>query len=110
MAEKCLAGMLLALWPIFMIWGMHSSAQPIHVPTLWPFSWYNTRYALAMLPLLAFGAAALAPKQKAAIAALIVLAGAGFWAFHADHEDWICWKECEQNSIARRAWTHAAAS
>ena len=39
----------------------------------------------------------------------IVLAGAGFWMFHADHENWICWKESEQNSIGRRAWSHAAA-
>jgi hypothetical protein len=100
---------LLSSWPLFIIWGMHSSAQPIHVPTLWPFSWYNTRYALAMLPLLAFGAGALAYRQKAVVAFAVILAGAGFWLFHADHEDWICWKESEQNSIARREWTHAAA-
>ena len=100
----------LALWPVFFIWSMHSSAQPIHIPPLWPHSWYNTRYALAMLPLLAFGASALAHRMKALTAVAVILVGAGFWLFHADHENWICWKESEQNSIARRAWTHAAAS
>ncbi len=97
---------LFASWPIFFIWSMHSSAQPIHVPTLWPHSWYNTRYALAMLPLLSFGAGALAVRRMAV--PIAILAGAGFWLFHLDHQNWICWKESEQNSIARRAWTHSA--
>jgi hypothetical protein len=93
---------------------MHSSAQPIHIPPLWPHSWYNTRYALAMLPLLAFGAAALAAgsrqTMKAALPMLVIFAGSGFWLFHLDHENWITWKESEQNSLGRRAWTHQAAS
>ena len=38
---------------------MHSSGTPIFVPDLWPYSWYNTRYALAALPLAAFAAGAL---------------------------------------------------
>ncbi|HEY3838074.1 MAG TPA: hypothetical protein VGL72_15945 [Bryobacteraceae bacterium] len=102
---------LLALWPLFMIWSMHSSAQPIHIPILWPHSWYNTRYALAMLPLLALGGGALAGLRKSAAAtALVVLLGAGFWVFHADHENWITWKESERNSRVRRPWTHAAAA
>ncbi len=100
----------LALWPAFIIWSMHSSAQPIHIPTLWPFSWYNTRYALAMLPLLAFGAGALLLRPRPVAAVVVILAGTSFWVFHADHENWITWKESEQNSIARRAWTHSAAS
>ena len=44
--------------PAFYVWSMHSSGTPIFVPTLWPHSWYNTRYALAVLPLAAFAAAA----------------------------------------------------
>jgi hypothetical protein len=96
---------LLASWPAFFIWSMHSSAQPIHIPTLWPHSWYNTRYALAMLPLLAFGASAIRHK----ILPILIVLCAGFWLFHLDHTDWICWKESEQNSIARRAWTYTTA-
>jgi hypothetical protein len=97
----------LALWPLFIVWSMHSSAQPIHVPTLWPFSWYNTRYALSMLPFLAAGAGALACRRV--LVPVVVLAGAGFWIVHLDHENWICWKESEQNSIERRRWTREAA-
>ncbi len=100
----------LALWPAFIVLSMHSSAQPIFVPTLEPHSWYNTRYALAMLPLLAFGAGALAQRANATAAVAIMLAGGGFWLFHCNHEDWICWKESERNSIGRRAWTHGAAA
>jgi hypothetical protein len=105
--------LLLALWPLFIVWSMHSSSQPIHIPPLPPFSWYNTRYALSMLPLLAAGASTLVPplarKIPAAPVAIVIL-GAGFWLFHADHENWITWKESEQNSLARRPWTHATAA
>jgi len=103
--------LLLGLWPFFMVWSMHSSSQPIHIPTLPPFSWYNTRYALAMLPLLAAGGGALMSlfKGEGRAAYLIVVLGAGFWLLHADHENWITWKESEQNSLARRPWTFAAA-
>lgn len=107
---------LLASWPAFFIWSIHSSSQPIHIPPLWPHSWYNTRYALAMLPVLAFGSSALLAGNKvgqavspAKMAPALVLLCAGFWLFHLDHENWICWKESEQNSIARRAWTYSAA-
>jgi len=105
---------LLASWPMFILWSMHSSAQPIHVPVLPPFSWYNTRYALAMLPLLAAGAGAIGTLLRGSglfrgAPALIIALGAGFWLFHADHENWITWKESEQNSLARRPWTFAAA-
>jgi hypothetical protein len=102
---------LLASWPLFIVWSMHSGSQPIHIPPLPPYSWYNTRYALSMLPLLAFGGGALASGERRGIKALaIVLVGAGFWLFHLDHENWITWKESEQNSLARRSWTHQAAS
>ena len=105
----------LALWPLFIVWSMHSAAQPIHIPPLPPFSWYNTRYALSMLPLLAFGAGAMAGAARylrggwGAVLVAASFAPAAFWLFHPSHENWITWKESEQNSIARRAWTHAAA-
>ena len=63
--------LLLALPPFFYLWSMYSSGgTPIHVPGLWPHSYYNTRYGLAALPLLAFAAAALVlavpPRIRAA--------------------------------------------
>ena len=101
---------LLGLWPAFIVWSMHSAAQPIHVPVLYPFSWYNTRYALAMLPLAAFGGGALVTGERKGWKAIGVLAiCAGFWLVYPDHNNWITWKESEQNSLARRPWTRMAA-
>jgi hypothetical protein len=51
--------LILALPPAFYIWSMHSSGTPIFVPSLWPFSWYNTRYAIALLPWAAFASGAI---------------------------------------------------
>jgi hypothetical protein len=50
---------ILLVPPAFFVLSMHSSNTPIFMPTLWPNSYYNTRYGLAALPLLAFGGAAL---------------------------------------------------
>jgi hypothetical protein len=57
---------LLSLPPVFYIWSMHSSGNPIFIPTLWPRTYYNSRYGLAAWPLIAFcaGAAVLwAPRS-----------------------------------------------
>jgi len=105
--------LLLALSPVFYVMGMHSTGNPIFVPTLWPHSWYNTRYALAALPLTALCAGALVslvPRRWYCCwpAALVVAAiPAVAWALHPES---ICWKESEVNSAARRQWTKAAAS
>jgi len=104
---------LLALPPVFYIFSIYSSGTPIFVPHLWPNSWYNTRYGLAALPLLAVGAASLAAMTPArfrtAVAAAIVLVGTGPWLFSGGPESWICWKESQVNSEHRRAWASEAA-
>jgi len=99
--------LLLALAPAFYIWSIHSSGTPVIVPDLWPFSWYNTRYALAALPLAAFATGALVtmfPQRLGWPAALVLAAASVPWVPTV-----ICWKEAEVNSAARRAWTHEAA-
>jgi hypothetical protein len=106
--------LLLALPPAFYLWSMYSSGgTPIHVPSLWPNSYYNTRYGLAALPLLAFAAAALVTAVPAririAVAALIVVAGTIHWAAHRRPDDWITWAESRANSTGRRAWMNEAA-
>ena len=73
--------LLLILPSIFYLWNVHSVASPIFVPTLWPNTYYNTRYGLAALLLLAAGGAALvallpAPMRPAA-ALIVVVAGLG---------------------------------
>jgi hypothetical protein len=103
--------LLLALSPVFYVMGMHSTGNPIFVPTLYPHSWYNTRYALAALPLVAVCAGALValiPKYWCWLAALVVAAIPSVaWGLHPES---ICWKESEVNSVARRQWTRQAAS
>src|SRR5581483_7141146 len=106
--------LLLALPPLFYLWSMYSSGgTPIHVPGLWPNSYYNTRYGLAALPLLALASSALVlafpQRYRAAVAVLVVIAGTIHWASRHQPEDWITWAESRANSIGRRAWTAEAA-
>jgi hypothetical protein len=104
---------LLALPPVFYIISMYSSGTPIFLPHLWPNSYYNTRYAMAALPLLAMAGAALvalAPPRFRGLAAVVVILAAGApWIIAPRPEAWICWKESQVNSEARRAWTREAA-
>jgi hypothetical protein len=109
--------LLLALPPLFYVWSMYSSGTPIFVPTLWPFSWYNTRYAIAVLPLAAFAAGAIVAilPRRAQLFVAVALGGVPVilrWApgGFAVISPVICWKESEVNSISRRAWTSEAAS
>lgn len=105
--------LLLALVPAFYVWSVHSGGTPIFVPHLWPSAYYNTRYGTGALALLAFGAAALvsiAPARlKIAAAAVILLAAIAPWLGYPRMESWICWKESQVNSEARRAWNRQAA-
>ena len=104
---------LLSAPPVFYVWSIHSSGSPIYVPSLWPFSYYNTRYGLAMLPLAAFAAGALvawSPSRLRALAALAVIGiGVAPWLIDRRMEACITWKESLVNSTARRAWTGEAA-
>ena len=105
---------LLALAPMFYVWSMHSGATPIFMPQFpWPHSYYNTRYAIAAFPLLAFAAAALVTlvpvRFRKVAAVLVVLAAISPWLAYPRMENWICWKESQVNSEARRAWTREGA-
>jgi hypothetical protein len=103
----------LALPPAFYVMSLYSSGTPIYVPDLWPNTHYNTRYGLAALPLLAFGAAALvaiAPARwRAGTAAAIGLVALIPWLASPRMDSVITWKESERNSEARRRWTADAA-
>ncbi len=103
----------LALPPIFYIWSMHSSATPIFIPQLPPNGWYNTRYGLALLPLGALGAAAIAGLMpngvRPYLAIALLLAGAGQWLLFPRPASWITWHEAQVNSDKRRDWSDQAA-
>ncbi len=105
--------LLATLPPIFYVWSMHSGGTPIYVPTLWPNTYYNTRYGLAALPLLAIagGGVALLGSQKIRwlLSGLVILAGITPWVIHPSVENLACWKESQRNSETRRAWTRDAA-
>ena len=62
-----------------------SDGTPIFIPVLKPFTYYNTRYGLAVLPFLALAAAALvtmAPARARSAVALVVIAVAIPWMVH----------------------------
>jgi len=105
--------LLLALPTAFYVWSMHSSRTPIFIPTLWPYSYYNSRYGLAAVPLLAFGVSALvalAPRGvRAWCAAALALACVAPWLLHPRPDTWVTWRESQINSEARRDWTRQAA-
>jgi len=102
-----------ALPPLFYVWSMHSGSTPIYVPILWPYSYYNTRYALTALPLLAIAGGSLvllsSLRWRPLIAGAIVIAAVAPWLIRPKPGDWVTWKESQVNSIARRTWTRAAA-
>jgi hypothetical protein len=107
------AALLLLLPPFFYVLSMHSSASPIFVPELPPNGWYNTRYGLAMLPLGALGAAAIAGLMpdgiRPILAGVLLLAGAGQWLLFPRPSNWITWREAQVNSEKRLDWTNQAA-
>lgn len=104
--------LLLSLPAVFYVWSMHSSGTPIFVPALPPFSWYNTRYGIVVVPLTAIAAGAvvkmLPSRLHVGAAVLLALGTTAVWAFSGLPS--ICWKESEVNSEARRDWTAQAAS
>ena len=106
---------LLALPGVFYVWSVHSSGTPIFVPTLPPFSLYNTRYGLAALPLLVVAAAGLvtlAPQRARA------LRGRAWWWPPPRRRGWrirsrrvwVAWEESRVNSETRLAWTDETAA
>jgi len=101
--------LFLALTPLFYVWSVHSSKTPIHLPSLWPHGYYNSRYGIAVVVLMAFAAGALASALPARIRMLPLLALLP-WLLWPSPQNWICWKESQVNSDARRAWTAQAAA
>ncbi len=101
--------LFLALVPAFYVWSMYSSGTPIFVPNLFPNSYYNTRYAMAIVPLIAFASAAIVASlpRRLHLPVAIAIAGVPLIAWRGQVP--ICWKESEVNSVARRAWTSEAA-
>jgi 4-amino-4-deoxy-L-arabinose transferase-like glycosyltransferase len=60
---------LLAIPGLFDLWSIHSGGAPFYVRELEPYTWFNARFALEMLPLAAFAIAAL-PKPAVVLTAV----------------------------------------
>ncbi len=99
---------LLALPPLFYVWSIHSSGTPVFVPTLWPNTFYNTRYAMAFLPLIALGVAAFSRFGNYAVIAVAAATFVPLLIHPAEPS--ITWRESEVNSRVRRQWTSRAAA
>jgi hypothetical protein len=105
--------LFLLLPAAFLVWSLHSSKVPIFVPTLWPHSYYNTRYGIPVAVVAAFSVGAIVPMLPAKsrrLGLLLPVVCLAFWAWHASPDDWVCWKESQVNSVSRRAWTQAGAN
>lgn len=104
---------LLAVIPVFYVFNVYGGASPIYVPTLWPGTYYNTRYGMGALPLLILGASALVavtPERFRKHAAwVIVIAATIPWLAYPNPNNWIVWKEAQVNSEPRRAYAQEAA-
>jgi hypothetical protein len=110
--KAVLPSLFLLLTPVLYIWSIHSSWTPIFVPQLWPHSYYNSRYGIAVVAFAAFAAGAIVlvlPVGWRKIALLVPLVSIAPWLATPSRENWICWKESQVNSVARRAWTEAGA-
>jgi len=107
--------LLLLVAPVpFYLLSLYGGGTPLYLPSLPPYSYYNTRYALAALPACAAGLGVLVsvwprPILRAAAAAALLALSLYGWILRPQPESWICWKESEVNSRGRRAWTAQAA-
>ncbi|MDQ6704437.1 MAG: glycosyltransferase family 39 protein, partial [Acidobacteriota bacterium] len=120
LAGAIAACMKRAIWPVvllslpslFYIWSMHSSGTPIYVPVLPPFTWYNSRYGLAALPLFAFACAGLLNSRfnTKLYPALLIPIAISPWLLHPHMANWVTWKESQVNNSARMTWTREAAA
>jgi Dolichyl-phosphate-mannose-protein mannosyltransferase len=111
--KTTMAVLFLCLTPAFYVWSIHSSQSPIFVPQFYPHGHYNTRYGLAVVVFLAFacGAIVLAiPNYWRRFGILLPAFAIVCWLFPLSPSSWICWKESEINSVARRAWTEQGAA
>src|SRR5262249_10851183 len=100
---------LLLVCPLFYIASLHSGGVDMYVPTYWPFSMYNTRYAIPGVLAGAFAACGwvtFVGPLKRVIPILFLIVCSFPWLLRGA----LVWQEAQSNSLARRAWTREAAA
>jgi hypothetical protein len=118
--RRALAWTFLLWLPVpFYAWSVAYGSVPIFFPSWWPYTWYNTRYGLELLPALALGlgfaahliggalrnikSPSLAPiLPKLAFALLIALAGLNVFALLRAHP--VVYVESTKNAGARKPY------
>jgi hypothetical protein len=105
------------LWPLLLLWvplpfymlSIAYSGVPIFVPAWWPFSFYNVRYGLQLLPLFSVSVAVVTyfllrvaqnKNAKTAIVAAVLILLAGNYAFVWRAQP-VCFREAWINSRSR---------
>jgi hypothetical protein len=81
-AKRAFVAPLVLLWMplLFYTWSIAHGGVPLYVPSWWPFTWYNIRYGVQLLPLFAVStgvlvaAAVKVTKRYGATAAAVVCA------------------------------------
>ncbi|MGD1062113.1 MAG: hypothetical protein ABR860_02530, partial [Terracidiphilus sp.] len=130
-ARRRTSAWILLLWlPVpFYTWSVAYGSVPIFFPAWWPFTWYNTRYGLELLPALALGLGFAAqfsahalrrvklPRrppllsriaaQPALIAFALLFALAGLNVFLMLRADPVVYFESTKNLDARLPYDHA---
>ena len=108
-ARRRAAWLLLWLPLPFYAYSIAYGSVPVFVPVWWPFSYYNVRYGLELLPAFAvFAAVAVASigerlpagsGRQVAVGALILLLAANYWKVAGATP--ICLREARTNSVTR---------
>jgi hypothetical protein len=114
------------LWPLLLLWAplpfymlsIAYSGVPIYLPTWWPFSFYNVRYGLQLLPLFSvsagvtvyflFGLARNKIVRTAVLAAAVILLAASYGSVWSAQP--VCYHEAWVNSRTRIAFETELAS
>ena len=114
------------LWPLLLLWiplpfymlSVAYSGVPIFVPTWWPFSFYNVRYGLQLLPLFSVSVAgttyfllrlARSKNAKTAIVSAVLILLVANYAFVWKAQP-VCFREAWVNSRSRIAFETELAS
>ncbi|HVN93845.1 MAG TPA: hypothetical protein VMT38_09115 [Terracidiphilus sp.] len=120
--RRAIAWIFLLWLPVpFYAWSVAYGSVPIFFPAWWPYTWYNTRYGLELLPALALGLAfaaelitdaigrlklpSRAPVQKLAFAILFALGAVNVVALLQSRP--IVYVESTKNADARRPYDNS---
>jgi hypothetical protein len=110
LAAGAVATISLRVWPLVLLWiplpfyalSIAYGGVPIFIPSWWPFSYYNVRYGLQLLPLAAACIAAVVVRARwpntvtAVVIVFTAITYVGTW-----RTDPICLREAKVNSRAR---------